>query len=82
MNQVSDLVIQFFATFERASNTFEPDLLASCFSDPFMSADPDGNIQVVRMDDFIAGISKRQAFFQSVGFQSVTIVPLVEVFSS
>jgi|SRR5579859_6509691 len=68
MNQVSDVVKKIFEDFERASNTFEGDLLALQFSDPFMAADPDGRIQVAKKDDFIAGISKRQAFFQSIGF--------------
>lgn len=78
MEQISDVIRTFFEDFERASNTFEPDLLASQFSDPFMAADPNGNIQVVKKDDFIAGIAKRQAFFYSIGFQFVKIVPLDE----
>jgi hypothetical protein len=44
----------------------------------FMAADPDGRIQVAKKDDFIAGISKRQAFFQSIGFQFVKILPFDE----
>ena len=43
-----------------------------------MAADPDGGIQVVKKDDFLAGIAKRHAFFQSIGFQFVKIVPLDE----
>ena len=78
MNQVSDVVKKFFEDFEQASNTFEGDLLASQFSDPFMAANPDGNIQVVKKDDFIAGIAKRQTFFQSKGFQFVKILSLEE----
>lgn len=78
MKQVSDLVRTFFEDFERASNTFEQDLLASQFSDPFMAADPHGGIQVAKKDDFLAGIAKRQAFFHSIGFQFVKIVPLEE----
>ena len=77
MNQVSDVVKTFFEDFERRSNTFERGL-AFQFSDPFMTADPDGNIQIVKTDDFLAGISKRQAFFQSIGFQFVKIVVLDE----
>jgi len=77
MNQVSDVVKTFFEEFERRSNTFESGL-AFQFSDPFMTADPDGNIQIVKTDDFLAGISKRQAFFQSIGFQFVKIVVLDE----
>ena len=78
MKQVSDVVKTFFEEFERGSNTFERDLLAHIFSDPFMAADPDGGIQVVKKDDFLAGIAKRHAFFQSLGFQFVKIVPLDE----
>jgi hypothetical protein len=78
MNQVSEVVKAFFEAFERASNTFESNLLSSQFSDPFMAADPNGNVQAVKKDDFIAGIAKRQAFFQSLGFQFVKIVPLAE----
>ena len=77
MNQVSDVVRTFFEEFERRSNMFESGL-AFLFSDPFMTADPDGGIQVVKKDDFLAGISKRQAFFQSLGFQFVKIVVLDE----
>jgi hypothetical protein len=77
-HQVSDVVKTFFEDFERGSNTFERDLLACQFSDPFIAADPNGGIQVVKKDDFLAGIVKRQAFFQSVGFQFVKIVPLDE----
>jgi hypothetical protein len=42
MKQVSDVVKTFFDEFERGSNTFERDLLALLFSDPFMAADPGG----------------------------------------
>lgn len=78
MNQVSDAVKKFFEDFERGSNTFERDLLALQFSDPFMVADPHGGIQVVKKDDFLAGISRRQVFFQSTGFQFVKIELLDE----
>lgn len=78
MNQISTVVKTFFEDFERASNTFDGTLLTSQFSDPFMAADPNGNIQAVRKDDFRAGIAKRQAFFQSLGLQFVKIVPLAE----
>jgi hypothetical protein len=77
MDQVSAVVKTFFEAFERQSNTFESDL-AFQFSDPFMSADPNGGIQIVKTNDFLAGISKRQAFFQSLGFQFVKIVVLDE----
>lgn len=78
MEQVSDIVKTFFKDFEQASNTFEQDILASQMSDPFMAADPNGGIQVTKKEDFLAGIAKRQAFFHSIGFKSVTIIPLSE----
>jgi hypothetical protein len=78
MKQVSDLIRTFFEDFERASNTFEQDLLASLFSDPYMAADPHGRIHVVKKDDLLAGITKRQALFHSLGLQFVKIVPLEE----
>lgn len=40
-----------------------------------MAADPNGEIHVVKKDDFLAGIAKRHAFFHSIGFQFVTIEP-------
>jgi hypothetical protein len=79
MQPVSAVVQTFFAEFERASNTFERDLLARQWSDPFMVADPHGSIQVVKREDFLAGIAKRQAFLHSIGFQFVTIVPVEEI---
>ena len=36
MNQVSDIIKTFFEYFERASNTFDRDLLAFQFSDPYI----------------------------------------------
>jgi hypothetical protein len=77
-HQVSDVIQKFFEEFERGSNMFEKDLLASQFSDSFMVANPEGGIQVVQKGDFIAGIAKRQAFFQSAGFQFVKMEPLEE----
>jgi hypothetical protein len=78
MSAVSDLIRTFFADFERASTTFAPDLLAPLFSDPYVAADPDGRVHAVKRDDFLAGVAQRQAFFQSIGFQFVTIAPLEE----
>ena len=77
MNQASAAIQKFFAEFEQRSNSFENEL-ALQFSDPFMAADPDGGIQVVKRDDFIAGIAKRQQFFQSIGFQFIKILSIDE----
>jgi hypothetical protein len=78
MNQISSIIKKFFEQFEQASNSFDGDLLASQFSDPYMAADPDGNIHIVKKDDLLAVAAKRQAFFQSIGFQFVKIVVLDE----
>lgn len=43
-----------------------------------MAADPGGNIHIVKKDDLLAVASKRQAFFQSIGFQFVKVVVLDE----
>lgn len=78
MNQANDTIKKFFAEFEQASNAFDGGLLASQFSDPYMAADPDGNIHIVKKDDLLAVTSKRQAFFQSIGFQFVKVIVLDE----
>lgn len=79
MQPISDDIQKFFADFERASNTFERDLLALQWHDPFVAADPQGSIQVVSKSDFLAGIARRQAFFQSLGFRFVKVVPLAQM---
>ena len=78
IHQISDVIKEFFENFERASNTFDGDLLALQFSDPFMAANPQGGIQVAKRSDLRGGTSKRQAFFQAIGFQFVKIVVLNE----
>ena len=78
MNQVSAIIKKFFEDFEQRSNSFANEL-ALQFSDPFMVANPDGGIQVVKKDDFIAGIAKRQQFFQSLGFQFIKILSIDEM---
>src|SRR5437899_2893341 len=72
------VIKEFFQEFERGSNTFDSDLIASQFSDPFMVANPDGGIQVVKKADFIAGVSKRRAFFESVGLTFTRLLLLEE----
>jgi hypothetical protein len=78
MNQVSDAVKKFFEDFEQASNGLDGELLALHFSDPFTAADPHGNIKVAKKEELVAGTSKRQAFFHSLGFQFVKIIPFDE----
>jgi hypothetical protein len=72
-------MIKFFQEFERGSNTFEHDLLASRFSEPIVVANPEGKVQVVRREDLVAGIAKREAFFKSCGLRLVKITPIEEI---
>jgi len=79
MNQASDRIRAFFEEFERANNAFEPDLLAPLVSDPLVGADPNGVIQVVSKEDYLAGTVKSQEYLHSLGFQFVKTVPFEEI---
>lgn len=68
MSPVSDSMRAFFEELERASTTFARGRLAPLFSDPYLAADPNSRVYAV----------KREAFFQSMGFQFVKLVPLEE----
>jgi hypothetical protein len=78
VNQVSDIIKAFFEDFERANNAFEPDLLAPHVSDPLVGADPNGALQVVKKEDYLAGIAQSQAYLHTLGFQFVKTVPVEE----
>jgi hypothetical protein len=47
-------------------------------SDPVVGAYPDGRIQVLTKDDYLAGIGERQTYMDSLGFQFLKTVPLEE----
>ncbi len=79
MNQVSDTIKTLFEQFDRANNAFEPDLLAPHVSDLLVSADPNGAIQVVKKEDYLAGTAKSQADLHALGFQFVKTVPVEEI---
>jgi hypothetical protein len=78
MAGTSSRIKKFFEDFERGSNTFESDLIASQFSDTFMVADPHGGVQVVTKGAFVAGIAQRRQFFQTMGFKFVKVLALEE----
>jgi len=79
MYQVSDKIRAFFEEFERANNAFAPDLLAPLVSDPLVGADPNGVIQMVSKEDYLAGTVKSQEYLQSLGFQFLKVVPVAEI---
>ncbi len=79
MNQVSDGIKTFFENFVRANNAFEPDLLALLVSDPLVGADPNGAVQAISKEDYLAGTAQSQAYLQALGFQFVKLVPVEEI---
>ena len=78
MTHVSDSIKAFFEDFDRANNAFDPQLLGPHLSDPFVGADPHGNVVVLKKDDFLAGIKERQEYLHTLGFRFVKVVPLEE----
>jgi hypothetical protein len=79
MNQVSDRIRAFFEGFERANTSFDPDIRAPYVSDPLVGADPNGAVQVISKEDYLAGTAKSQQYLHSLGFQFVTTVPVEEI---
>ena len=77
MTQVSDIVRNFFESFEQASNTLDLELLGSQYSDSFMFASPQG-VQPIKKDDFLKVLPKRKGFFKTMGLISSTITALEE----
>ena len=68
----------FFARYEEGANTFDPELVASHYTDPFMGAVPAG-VKCLRNDAaFRKAIPERQAFFRQIGFRSARILDLAE----
>ena len=63
---------QFFQDFERTSNNFNAVESGAQFSDVFMHADQHG-VSAIPKDAFIASLSKRKAFFNSIGLQTTTL---------
>src|SRR5262245_34506180 len=78
MHRISERIKEFFEDFDRANNTFDPNLLASYLSDPILAAEPNGGSLALKKDDYLAGIVERQAYLHTLGFQFVKTVPLEE----
>jgi hypothetical protein len=68
----------FFARYERAANSFDPDIVTSEFWDCFMGADPNGVLCIKNDDTFRKAIPQRHAFFQQIGFRSARILGVTE----
>lgn len=64
----------FFARYEEAANSFDPELLSSLYTAEFLAGDPNGvscgrNDQALR-DAFV----QRKAFFRTIGFRRAKIL--------
>ncbi|GHO46133.1 hypothetical protein [Ktedonospora formicarum] len=79
MGQVSDTVRAFFEDFNRANNSFEPELRAPLVGDSLVGADPNGVVQLLTKEEYLAGTAQSQEYLQSLGFKFVTVVPTEEV---
>ncbi|HZR40397.1 MAG TPA: hypothetical protein VFB12_09800 [Ktedonobacteraceae bacterium] len=79
MNQVSDKIRAFFEDFNQANNAFEPEFLAPLVGGTLVGADPNGVIQAISKEDYLAGVAKSQEYLQSLGFQFVKAVPVEEI---
>lgn len=75
---MSQVIQTFFANFEQASHQFDGEFLAAQFSNPFMTATPDGSTRTVTPAGMLAVTAQRRAFFQSIGYQFVKIRVLSE----
>lgn len=73
MNTTSPVVRDFFEQYERSRNTFDIGLIDSQYPDAFMFAGPDG-ARVAEKPAVLAGISKGQALFKTLGHQSTKLV--------
>ncbi|HZX76730.1 hypothetical protein [Lysobacter sp.] len=73
-----DRIEEFFERYERGANTFDPDVVAPQYTDPFMGGDPNGVACIPNDEAFRASISQRQAFFRHIGFRSARILDLTQ----
>lgn len=64
----------FFARYEEAANTFDPELMGSLYMSEFMAGDPNG-VSCGRNDEKLrASFVQRKAFFSQIGFQRAKVL--------
>lgn len=73
----SPVVKAFFEQYERSRNTFAPGLIDAQYPDAFMFAGPNG-VRVAEKPAVLAGLSKGQELFKSLGHRTTTLVSLDE----
>jgi hypothetical protein len=77
MHSASQVVREFFDQYERSRNTFDLGLIDSQYAESFMFAGPDG-ARVAEKRAVLAGLSKGQELFKTLGHTSTTLVSLKE----
>lgn len=70
MKEIDD----FFAKYEKSANNFDPDLLASLYTDSFMSADPNRTACVQNDMKWKEAATKREQLFKDLGFKFAKII--------
>ena len=77
MAPASDIVRKLFEDYERGIGTPEPELISDIYEDSFVFAGPQG-VQVVRKEDLLRALPRRQAYFRSVGLVTSKVRSLEE----
>src|SRR5262249_6413436 len=77
MDPASDIVRKLFDDDERGIGTPDPELISDIYEDSFVFAGPQG-VQVVRTEDLLRALPRRQAYFQSVGLVTSKVRSLGE----
>ncbi|MBT2750089.1 MULTISPECIES: hypothetical protein [unclassified Lysobacter] len=70
MNTIDD----FFAKYEEGANSFDPDLLASQYTDCFMSADPKSTFCIRNDTKLREAAIEREKLFHNLGFKFAKII--------
>ena len=68
-------VVDFFTTFEIASDSMDTEALTACFAESFMAADPAG-AQPVPRAAFLAVLPRRKDLFTEAGITHVSLTGL------
>jgi len=69
---------EFFTRYEEGANSFDPDLVASQFTDSFLGADPNGVVCVQNDESLRKAIGERERFFHQIGFSSAKVLSVTE----
>ena len=77
MAEASKAIREFFDAYAKATGSLDLAFLGSAYGDTFMFAGP-GGVQVVKRDDFLKVVPKREAFFRAAGLVASEVRRLEE----